>query len=83
MATYVGKHGNKIDNVVQMLVYPDYEVGERCGAGGNFQLIDVTLITSDEKEHNITNDTDQGQHYTNLEEVKKDLHLTNIDADFV
>ena len=54
-------------------IHPDYETSERAGAGGMFQ---ISLLEEEDVEGNNIDRTDlidQGQHYSNLEEVKEDI----------
>lgn len=49
-------------------IYPDYEVAERSGAEGMFQVI--SLMDDDQ---DITDNIDQGKFYHSGEQVIKDL----------
>lgn len=60
----------------------DYETSERCGAGGMFQVCSVTAIT-EYGEFDITEHVNQGQHFSDLEEVAKSMGLSGIDVEEV
>ena len=50
-------------------INPDWETGERAGAGGTFQVISIT----DENGRDLTKLINQGYHYHAVEDVLKDL----------
>lgn len=55
----------------------DYETSERCGAGGMFQVYSVEAVT-EYGNFDITEQIDQGKHYSSLDEVAKDLGLSGV-----
>ncbi len=54
---------------MEYTVHCDYETSERAGAGGYFQVIDLR----DENDNDCTNLIDQGQHYSSLDDLRKDI----------
>ncbi len=72
---------NKEKTPIYVFIHPDYETGDRCGAGG-FQVCSV----EDEEGKDLTNFVDQGRHYFSLEEVLSDLSEQMkivVDGEFV
>lgn len=66
---------------IYVYIHPDYETGERCGAGG-FQICSI----EDRNGKDLTKLVDQGQHYFSIEEVLSDLAeklKTEVDGEFV
>ncbi len=58
----------------------DWETGERAGAGGTFQVIELTEV-DDSNSIDRTDLVDQGTHYHNLRQLAKDIALaTGISA---
>jgi len=57
----------------------DYETGEGAGAGGTFQVSNVTIIT---EFGNLLPNFDAGQHYHNLEDVVIDLGFDPANVNF-
>lgn len=49
----------------------DTETSERAGAGGMFQVIEIT----DDDGNNYTHEVDQGVHYPDLEALARDLRV--------
>ena len=45
----------------------DWEIGERAGAGGTFQVIEL----EDDDGNDLTDLVDQGHHFNNMEELKQ------------
>ena len=45
----------------------DWETGERAGAGGTFQVIEL----EDDDGNDLTDLVDQGHHFNNMEELKQ------------
>jgi len=61
-------------------IYPDWETGERCGAGGTFQVSSI----EDEDGKDYTKFIDQGVHYRSTKEVLSDLSKAigvNVDGE--
>lgn len=50
----------------------DRETSERAGAGGMFQVVQIT----DEDGNDYTHEVDQGVHYPDLEALAKDLGVS-------
>lgn len=58
-------------------IYPDYEVAERAGAAGMFQIISIR-----EDDLDITDKVDQGKFYHTGDEVLKDIGLNPKKTDW-
>lgn len=63
-----------------LMVVCDYETAERCGASGTFQ-VETLKADTDYGELDITSMIDQGKHYYDLEDIKKDLNLNDVDIE--
>lgn len=57
----------------------DYQTASRVGAIGTFQVESVTAHTI-YGELDFTSLVDQGKHYYDIEEVAKDLNLSDVDV---
>ena len=49
----------------------DWEMGERAGAGGTFQVIEL----KDDEENDLTDLVDQGRHFHSIAELKQSVLL--------
>lgn len=58
----------------------DYETAESCGVSGTFQ-VETLKADTDYGELDITDMIDQGKHYYDLEDIKKDLALDDVDIE--
>jgi hypothetical protein len=57
----------------------DYETGYRAGAGSTFQVSNVIITT---EFGNLKPEFDAGQHYSNLEDVVRDLGFDPAHVNF-
>lgn len=58
----------------------DYETANRVGAIGTFQVESITAHTA-YGELDLTSLVNQGKHYYDINEVAKDLNLSDVDVE--
>lgn len=69
---------NKLSITINLLrVACDFETAESCCASGTFQ-VETLKADTDYGELDITSMIDQGKHYYDLEDIKKDLNLNGV-----